>query len=703
MSKALLTVAVQYEQDVVVSRQRARQIAGLLGFDNQDQTRIATAVSEIARNAYRYAGGGKVEFAIEGESLPQVLHVRVADKGPGIRDVAHVLSGKYRSTTGMGIGLIGAHRLMDRVEVRTVQGQGTDVSLRKILPARAPLVTATGVGRIVQELTSRPPVGANEELQQQNQELLRALSDLRERQDELQRLNRELEDTNRGVVALYAELDEKADHLRRADDMKSKFLSNMSHEFRTPLNSIRALSRLLTDRSDGDLNDEQAKQVGFIAKAADDLTELVNDLLDLAKIEAGKTEVRPVEFSVANLFSALRGMLRPLLISEEVRLVFEDTDASLVMYNDEGKVSQILRNFISNAIKFTEHGEVRVTAALSEDGRQVALSVSDTGVGIRPEDQGVIFEEFTQVPNKLQGRVKGTGLGLPLCRRLARLMNGEVGVTSAIGVGSTFTATLPVHFDERRVWPTASPVEEVKIDPLMVPVLIVEDEPETQFIYEKLLKGSRYQPISARNLREARDMIGLAQPRAVLLDILLRGEDSWRWLADVKKDAATAYVPVIVVTNLEDERKALSLGADGYCMKPLSRASLLEKLDSLVARNVLVIDDDPAARYVYQKLLSDRYTHVVEAVDGYSGLAAARSAHPVMIFLDLNLPDSTGEDILAAIRRDTMLKNVPVAVVTSRVLTVEERDRLGERAQAVLEKSELSADRAREILARAGL
>jgi len=703
MSKALLTVAVQYDQDVVVSRQRARQIAGLLGFDNQDQTRIATAVSEIARNAYRYAGGGKVEFAIEGESLPQVLHVRVADKGPGIRDVAHVLSGKYRSTTGMGIGLIGAHRLMDRVEVRTVQGQGTDVSLRKILPARAPLVTATGVGRIVQELTSRPPVGANEELQQQNQELLRALSDLRERQDELQRLNRELEDTNRGVVALYAELDEKADHLRRADDMKSKFLSNMSHEFRTPLNSIRALSRLLTDRSDGDLNDEQAKQVGFIAKAADDLTELVNDLLDLAKIEAGKTEVRPVEFSVANLFSALRGMLRPLLISEEVRLVFEDTDASLVMYNDEGKVSQILRNFISNAIKFTEHGEVRVTAALSEDGRQVALSVSDTGVGIRPEDQGVIFEEFTQVPNKLQGRVKGTGLGLPLCRRLARLMNGEVGVTSAIGVGSTFTATLPVHFDERRVWPTASPVEEVKIDPLMVPVLIVEDEPETQFIYEKLLKGSRYQPISARNLREARDMIGLAQPRAVLLDILLRGEDSWRWLADVKKDAATAYVPVIVVTNLEDERKALSLGADGYCMKPLSRASLLEKLDSLVARNVLVIDDDPAARYVYQKLLSDRYTHVVEAVDGYSGLAAARSAHPVMIFLDLNLPDSTGEDILAAIRRDTMLKNVPVAVVTSRVLTVEERDRLGERAQAVLEKSELSADRAREILARAGL
>jgi CheY-like chemotaxis protein len=193
------------------------------------------------------------------------------------------------------------------------------------------------------------------------------------------------------------------------------------------------------------------------------------------------------------------------------------------------------------------------------------------------------------------------------------------------------------------------------------------------------------------------------RPRAVVLDILLRGEDSWRWLADLKKDAATANIPVIVVTNVEDERKARALGADEYCRKPVNRASLLEKLNGVVARNVLVIDDDPAARYVYQKLLTDPRTHVVEAADGHSGLVAARAAQPVMIFLDLNLPDTTGEDVLAAIRRDSSLKKVPVAVVTSRVLSPDERSRLGERAQAVLEKSELSADRAREILSRAGL
>jgi signal transduction histidine kinase/DNA-binding response OmpR family regulator len=706
MSTTLLTVAIQYEQDIVVARQRARQIAAMLGFDLQDQTRIATAVSEIARNAYRYAGAGKVEFAVEGESLPQILFVRVSDKGPGIRDVAHVLSGRYQSTTGMGIGLIGAHRLMDRVEVRTSTApgpdKGTDVSLRKILPARAPLITSRDAGRIVQELTARPPVGPNEELRQQNQELLRALSDLRERQDELQRLNRELEDTNRGVVALYAELDEKADHLRRADDMKSKFLSNMSHEFRTPLNSIRALSRLLLDRSDGDLNEEQAKQVGFIAKAAEDLTELVNDLLDLAKIEAGKTEVRPVEFSVANLFSALRGMLRPLLVSEDVKLVFEEPDAALVMYNDEGKISQILRNFISNAIKFTEAGEVRVCATLKSDGRTVALSVADTGVGIREEHLGLIFDEFTQVPNPMQGRVKGTGLGLPLCRRLARLMKGEVSVRSEIGVGSTFTATLPLYFDERRA-ASAMGVEEVRVDPLLMPVLIVEDEVETQFIYEKLLKDSRYQPLCARSLREARDIVKQVRPGAILLDVLLKGEDSWRWLADLKQDPAMSGVPVLIATNVEDERKAFALGADGYCRKPLSRALLLEQLNAIVARNVLVIDDDPAARYLYQKLLANKRTHVIEAEDAHSGLVAARTSQPAMIFLDLNLPDSNGEDVLAALRRDSSLQKVPVAVVTSRVLSPAERDRLAECAQAVLEKSELSADRARALLSQAGL
>jgi signal transduction histidine kinase/DNA-binding response OmpR family regulator len=700
MSKSLLTVAIQYEQDVVIARQRARHISALLGFEGQDQTRISTAVSEIARNAFRYAGGGKVEFVLEGESSPQLLMVRVSDQGPGIPDLSHVLSGRYRSTTGMGLGLIGAHRLMDQVDVRTAKGKGTEIVLKKILPSRAPLIS--NVSGIVKELTSRPPASPLEEMQQQNQELLRTMSELRERQDDLVHLNRELEDTNRGVVALYAELDEKADHLRRADEMKSRFLSNMSHEFRTPLNSIRALTQMLMDRLDGDLTGEQEKQVGFIAKSAQDLTELVDDLLDLAKIEAGKIEVRPVEFSVENLFSALRGMLRPLLAGDAVKLVFEDIDPALTLYSDEGKVSQILRNFISNAIKFTERGEVRVAASVSGDGHQVTFSVTDTGIGIAPDDQAFIFDEFTQVRNPLQGRVKGTGLGLPLCRRLARLLGGEVAVESTLHVGSTFTATVLTQFDEREIGSIAALIREPELAPSLEPILFVEDEPETRFIYEKLLAGSRYQALCARSLREAREMLMRAQPRAIVLDVLLRGEDSWRWLSELKADPETAAIPVMMATTVEDERKGYALGADAYCLKPLSRTTLLEKLDSLTGRQVLVIDDDPAYRYVLQKLLNDGHTRVIEAGDCESGLTAARRSRPNVIFLDLQLPDGSGEDVLGELRRDSELNDVPVAIVTSRVLSSEERTRLGLQAQLVLQKNELSADSTRQFLSLGG-
>ena len=225
------------------------------------------------------------------------------------------------------------------------------------------------------------------EVQQQNQELLRTLEELRANRDELVRLNRELEDTNRGVVALYAELDEKADHLRRADELKTRFLSNMSHEFRTPVNSILSLSRLMLDRTDGDLTEEQEKQTIFIRKSAETLSELVNDLLDLAKIEAGKLTVRPTEFAIADLFSTLRGMLRPLLVSEAIELIFEEPIGLSLLRSDEGKLSQILRNFLSNALKFTERGEIRVSATLTSEGDAVVFAVADTGIGIAPEDQ----------------------------------------------------------------------------------------------------------------------------------------------------------------------------------------------------------------------------------------------------------------------------------------------------------------------------
>jgi signal transduction histidine kinase len=390
----ILMVTLQREQDVVFTRQRARQIAQVLGFDAQDQTRIATAVSEIARNALTYAGGGQVAFHLEGQTPPQLLQVSISDQGPGIPHLQKILAGQYQSPTGLGLGLRGAQRLMDQVHITSAPGQGTTVWLQKLLPRHAPVLIGQHLHQLVDTLMQQRPHDPLTEVQQQNQELLHTLEALRVRQDDLLRLNRELEDTNRGVVALYAELDEQAEHLRRADELKSRFLSNMSHEFRTPVNSILSLARLLLDHTDGLLTDEQTKQVSYIRTAAEALSELINDLLDLAKIEAGKVTVRPAPFAVSDLFSALRGMLRPLLVTDRVTLVFDEPEALPLLASDEGKVSQILRNFLSNALKFTEQGDIRVSATLTPAGDAVVFAVADTGIGIAPEDQEAIFEQW---------------------------------------------------------------------------------------------------------------------------------------------------------------------------------------------------------------------------------------------------------------------------------------------------------------------
>jgi CheY-like chemotaxis protein len=342
-----------------------------------------------------------------------------------------------------------------------------------------------------------------------------------------------------------------------------------------------------------------------------------------------------------------------------------------------------------------------VSAQLSEDRQTVRFSVADTGIGIAPEDQGRIFDEFTQLPSPLQGRVKGTGLGLPLCRRLAHLLGGDVGVKSERGVGSVFTATVSANFEKSDLG-AFQPVETaVELGRSLV--LVLDDDAETRHIYEKHLRDSRYQAVTTRNLREAREVMKRARPQAILLDIILRGEDTWRWLNELKSNPATATIPVIVVTSIDDERKGLALGADAYCFKPVERSVLLEKLDGLTARRILVIDDDPAARYLMQKLLADTHTTVLEAADGRSGLIAARRARPTMIFLDLGLPDFSGEEILEALKNDADLQNVPVAIVTASKLTSDERTRLERRAAAVLQKSDLNHESARALLASNGV
>lgn len=267
--------------------------------------------------------------------------------------------------------------------------------------------------------------------------------ELAEAQARIDALNAELAETNNGVLALYTELDEQAGQLRQVSELKSRFLSYMSHEFRTPLVSIQSMGGLLMARLDGPLTEEQEKQVGFIQESAAELSEMVDDLLDLAKVEAGRITVSPDWFELIDLFSALRGMFRPIASPGGVVLVFEEPVDVPRMYSDNQKVAQILRNFISNACKFTERGSITVSARAEGDGL-VRFSVADTGIGIAAEDLGVLFQDFVQLPNARATR-RGTGLGLSLCRRFAELLGGHVEVHSEPGVGSTFHAILPAY------------------------------------------------------------------------------------------------------------------------------------------------------------------------------------------------------------------------------------------------------------------
>lgn len=269
---------------------------------------------------------------------------------------------------------------------------------------------------------------------------------LAEAQEMARSLRSELEETNRGVLALYAELDAQADQLRLATELKSRFLAYMSHEFRTPINSIRSIARLLIDRVDGPLTEEQERQVNFIQQQATEFAEMVDDLLDLAKVEAGRVEISPAWFEMVDLFSALRGMFKPVLVNPAVNLVFEEPDNVPKLYTDDRKLSQILRNFISNALKFTPRGEVRVSARFEGDHR-VTFSVADTGIGIAPEFHHTLFEDFAQVKSPLQKRLRGTGLGLSLSKRLAELLGGSVQVESEPGKGSVFSVTIPVQLE----------------------------------------------------------------------------------------------------------------------------------------------------------------------------------------------------------------------------------------------------------------
>jgi len=407
----IVTAMVKQSRDWLGARQRAQIIAASLGFSAQDQTRIATAVSEIARNAFEYASGGKVEFLAD-PSGPQSLLVRVSDQGPGIADLDLILSGHYRSQHGLGIGITGSRRLMDEFTVDTRLGEGTTVELRKFLPQNAPRITPDVVARTTEAL-SRRPADPLEEAQHYNQDLLVTL-------DELSRVNRELQ---------------------AASEAKDFFLATVSHELRTPMTSILGWLQMLD--VPGLDPATQAEGMKAIRNAARLQARLIEDVLDAARIHTGKLEIELAELDLREVVEAVRGSVQPSVVAKSLVLESTNGGGPIPILGDSTRLQQIAWNLISNAVKFTPKNGT-ITVCLSADAETATLSVSDTGEGITAELLPHVFERFRQ--GQHSRRHGGLGLGLAIVRHLVELHGGMISAASdGAGKGACFTVRLPLH------------------------------------------------------------------------------------------------------------------------------------------------------------------------------------------------------------------------------------------------------------------
>lgn len=440
MMRRLMTVVINAELDVVASRQRARQIAAMCGFRAQDQVKISTAVSELARNVFEYARAGRVEFAIADDTAPQVLVIRIEDEGPGIDDLDLVLAGQYRSTTGMGLGILGARRLVEECDITTVKGAGTTILLRKALPADAPLITPANIGALSAQLVALPSNVMLSEVQQQNRELVDALAALQERQDELLQMTLTLESANQSMAELNARLDDKALRLEGADRRKDEFLAILSHELRGPLSATGMAAKMLevppvTEARAGQLGQVITRQVNHMAR-------LVEDLFDVSRVSRGLVVLDKMPVNLCNVVRDAVEQVGQLVHSKSHGLEVSLPAGPCWISGDRTRLIQVVANLLGNAARYTPIGG-HIAVSLIDGERTVKLMVKDNGIGLGPELLPYVFDLYVQAERSSSREKGGLGLGLALVKSLVEGHGGEVSAASdGEGMGSVFTVSL---------------------------------------------------------------------------------------------------------------------------------------------------------------------------------------------------------------------------------------------------------------------
>jgi len=477
------------------------------------------------------------------------------------------------------------------------------------------------------------------------------------------------------------------EEMREVDRLKSQFLANMSHELRTPLNSIIGFARVILKGIDGPITELQQQDLTAIFNSGQHLLGLINDILDLSRIEAGKMELTFDEVNITDLISSVMSTAAGLVKDKPINLVSAVAGDLPMVRADAMRIRQVLINFLSNAAKFTEEGEILVKADIEEreNGKsELIVRVIDSGPGIAKEDQAKLFQPFSQVDASLTRKVGGSGLGLSICNHLIQMHNGQIGVQSASGEGSTFFFSLPII--QRKSKDSDRDTKRV--------ILAIDDDPQIIRLYERYLEPKGFQVIGLSDPAKAKERAKQIKPFAITLDIMMPGYDGWQVLTDLKSSSETRDFPVVVCSIVEDEEKGFSLGAADYLVKPIHEDDLLSALDRLNGdgsiREVLVIDDDPNDLRLLGKMLSEQGKYkAILAEGGPAGWNALKSQAPHAVVLDLFMPEMDGFAILEQLRNDEKLRNLPAIVITGADLTSEQHKQLDDLGQRLLQKSSL--------------